>query len=53
VGDEGTLAHSEDWIMRYIQNLSNRSLLDIVYANSKYFAVGIRDTIISSKDRVK
>jgi len=54
VGEGGTSVHSEDWIMRDIfDQRKNRSLFDIVYANSKYYAVGEYGILASSKDGVE
>ena len=53
VGEGGTSVHSKDWIMRDIfDQRKNRSLFDVVYANSKYFAVGVYGTLAFSKDGV-
>ena len=54
MGEGGTSVHSEDWIMRDIfDQRKNRSLFDIVYANSKYYAVGEYGILASSKDGVE
>ena len=53
MGEEGTLVHSEDWIMKYNQDAEYRNLLDIVFANSKFFAVGQSGTLIFLKDGVE
>ena len=54
VGEGGRSVHSEDWIMRDIfDTRKNRSLFDIVYANSKYYAVGEYGILATSKDGVE